>query len=187
MRAKEISDEASKMKEADHAPEETSVKAIVALARTLHQQLVQPNDLRLRKSNLKFWTSRTLRELMHDVTIKRTDNGETIGRYQYTLKPNPKAKSKAKVLKTIANLLVFEDPRVKTLQHKGDYIIRSLFGALRKDRSLLPLDFQQLLDKGLATQERLVCDFISGMTDRYACAYFGRLFQPGLGSFYEDV
>ena len=165
----------------------TSVAAIGRLARKLHTLLVRPKDLRQRKINLKAWTSSTLKELMHAVTIQRTHRSERSVRYQYSLTPTPEAESRVKVLKTISQLMVFADPRVMTLQHKGNFILRALFNAMRRDKTLLPLDFQQLLAQKTATHERLVCDFVSGMTDRYACAYFGRLFQPGSGSFYEDV
>ena len=124
---------------------------------------------------------------MHDVKRIRRENDEQVPRCKFSIRPTPRAKSRATVLQTIARLLVFNDPRVMTLQKKGNYIIRSLFEALCNDRKLLPLDFQQLLNKKLASQERLVCDFIAGMTDRYASAYYSRLFLPGFGSFYEDV
>jgi dGTPase len=76
---------------------------------------------------------------------------------------------------------------VKTLEYKGGRILARLFQVFRKDPNLLPLDFQQLLADKRATKERLVADFVAGMTDRYAYSYFNRLFQPGAGSFYEDV
>ena len=38
-----------------------------------------------------------------------------------------------------------------------------------------------------ASRERLVTDFIAGMTDRYAYDYYSRLFLPDVGSFYENV
>lgn len=97
------------------------------------------------------------------------------------------ARSKAVLLKCIARLLVFDDPRVKTLEYKGGRILRRLFNAFCENTHLLPLDFQQLLEAKAAPTERLIADFVSGMTDRYAYAYFNRLFQPEAGSFYEDV
>ena len=51
----------------------------------------------------------------------------------------------------------------------------------------MPIDFQQLIEKDVASRERLIADFISGMTDQYAYHYYSRLFDPGIGSFYEDV
>jgi dGTP triphosphohydrolase len=42
-------------------------------------------------------------------------------------------------------------------------------------------------DGSFGSKERLVCDFIAGMTDKYAYVYYSRLTQPGAGSFYEFV
>jgi Phosphohydrolase-associated domain len=47
----------------------------------------------------------------------------------------------------------------------------------------MPINFHQPIDKDDAPRERLIADFISGMTDRYAYYYYGRLFEPGIGSF----
>ena len=85
-------------------------------------------------------------------------------------------------------MLVFRDPRVTTLEAKGRHIIDELFKIFCERPDLLPLDFQELIAaKQFGSKERLVADFIAGMTDRYAYLYFKRLFHPGTGSFYEDV
>jgi dGTPase len=172
------------------ANDDTSVTAPEAIrqrAGQLQQNLVEPKDLRERKINLKKWTSDTIRDLMHDVKIEQTHPAETSVRYKYSLAKSNKALSNAAVLKATTRLLVFNDPRVKTLEYKGGRILARLFYAFRKNPQLLPLDFQQLLHQQRGTKERLVADFVSGMTDRYAYSYFNRLFQPGIGSFYEDV
>ena len=36
-------------------------------------------------------------------------------------------------------------------------------------------------------RKRMVCDFLAGMTDSYAMRFYGRLFVPGEGSFYETL
>jgi dGTPase len=165
----------------------TDTKSIKKRAEALQKDLVKPMDLRQRKINLKQWTSETIKELLHDVTIKMTNPEESSIRYKYSLTKSNKALSTAAVLKATVRKLVFDDPRVKTLEYKGGRILGRLFQVFRKDPRLLPLDFQQLLESKRATKERLVADFVSGMTDRYAYSYYNRLFQPGSGSFYEDV
>jgi dGTPase len=165
----------------------TDADGIRDRANRLQKTLVEPNDLRQRKINLKQWTSDTIKDLMHDVKIEETHPVEISSRYRYSLTKSDKALSTAAVLKAATRLLVFDDPRVKTLEYKGGLILARLFHTFRKNPPLLPLDFQQLLSQGRGTKERLVADFVSGMTDRYAYSYYNRLFQPGAGSFYEDV
>ncbi len=86
-----------------------------------------------------------------------------------------------------ARLLVFDDPRVRTLESKGGRILERLFDSFIEDDRLLPLDFQEYIDDRLGTKPRLIADFLAGMTDKYAYEYYKRLFEPGSGSFYESV
>jgi dGTPase len=185
-RASEIS-EIVKAKLEHDVPEITSTKAIQKKARSLQKNVMRPTDLRIRKINLKQWTSDVIKDLLHGIKIERTNPGEKCIRYQYQLLPTPAARALAALLKTAASKLIFEDPRVKTLEHKGGMILRRLFDTFLKDTSLLPLDFQQMIKSHKKSRARLVADFVAGMTDRYAYSYYSRLFEPGFGSFYEDV
>jgi dGTPase len=186
-RAEEVSRSAkAKLKENDD-DSVTSPQALRKRARKLQKDLVEPQDLRQRKINLKKWTSDTIKELLQGVRIDETHSEEKSIRYKFSLNKSNQALSTATLLKAMTRLLVFDDPRVKTLEYKGGRILTRLFHAFRKDVQLLPLDFQQLLGNGRGNKERLVADFVSGMTDRYAYSYYNRLFQPGAGSFYEDV
>jgi dGTPase len=186
-RADEISSKATKKLGPNGDVEITNTEAMRVRVRDLQKKLVQPKDLRERKINLKRWTSETIKELMHAANIELTHRDEASIRYRYSLTKTKKAISLIEVLKAMTTLLVFEDPRVTTLEFKGGRILRGLFHAFRKDTGLLPLDFQQLIEGKRDTKERLIADFVSGMTDHYAYAYFNRLYQPGAGSFYEDV
>jgi dGTPase len=186
-RADEISAAAKADAGRDDDKNITDPEAVRSRAEHLQEKLVEPTDLRERKINLKRWTSDTIKELMHDVKIEETHPSEVSFRYRHSLTKSNKALSTAAVLKATTRLLVFDDPRVKTLEYKGGRILAQLFRAFRKNPHLLPLDFQQLLKQSRGTKERLVADFVAGMTDRYAYSYFNRLFQPGAGSFYEDV
>jgi dGTPase len=171
-------------------PEITSAKAIIGLAKDLEEKYAKPTELRVRKANLKEWTSKTIKRLKEDCKIVDSRNGETSVRYRYELKLTDEARALAAVLKTTAKKLVFNDPRVTTLEAKGRNIIEALFEKFSSEEGtkLLPLDFQELIGaKSFGSKERLVADFIAGMTDRYAYDYYKRLFLPGAGSFYEYV
>ncbi len=81
--------------------------------------------------------------------------------------------------------------RLKVLEYCGFDIVCDIFDALtngsRQNRrqnthqhgySLLRGDYQQLLaldPDNAAWRKRIVCDFIAGMTDRYAVEFYGRL------------
>ena len=66
--------------------------------------------------------------------------------------------------------------RVVRMQVKAERLIEELFNAYRKEPSILPDGFQVLIDQyGL---ERTICDYIAGMTDRYAIEEHQKLFNP---------
>jgi dGTPase len=88
------------------------------------------------------------------------------------------------VLKNITYEAIIMSPRVKLVEYRGKDIIKQIFNAIdggddarRKGHLLLPDDYRELYvaSRG-AAQKRVVCDFIAGMTDRYAWEFYNRLF-----------
>ncbi len=73
-----------------------------------------------------------------------------------------------------ANL--YRHPRVLRMQAKAERVISELFDAYQKEPAILPHHIQQQIDRfGL---ERTICDYIAGMTDRFAIEEYSRLFDP---------
>ncbi len=68
--------------------------------------------------------------------------------------------------------------RVVRMQVKAEHIIEDLFHAYRAQPAILPNHVQQWIPaRGL---ERTICDYIAGMTDRYAVDEHARLHDPYL-------
>lgn len=66
--------------------------------------------------------------------------------------------------------------RVVRMSKKAERIIIDLFTAYCDEPEMLNEHFQNLIDeRGL---ERTVCDYLAGMTDRYAIEEYGKLFDP---------
>jgi dGTPase len=66
--------------------------------------------------------------------------------------------------------------RVMRMAVKAENIIRKLFEAYQSEPSMLPHHVQgQIPEKGL---ERTICDYLAGMTDRYAVDEYAKLFDP---------
>ncbi len=161
---------------------------VVKEARRLHKRLVRgPGSLREKKAALKSWTSSSIFALISGCAFYLRDPKEKSNRYKYGLQVPDGNIRKSKLLKAIALVLVFRDPRVKTLEYKGRFVLGKLYESFRADPGLLPRDFQELVAKEKKNIGRIVADFVSGMTDAYAKEYYGRLFQPWDGSFYQDV
>lgn len=71
---------------------------------------------------------------------------------------------------------VYQDYRVQRMASKGGRIVRSLFAEFCRDPRLLPERYHRRV--GSNPPERTVCDYIAGMTDRYAQDENSRLFPP---------
>jgi len=66
--------------------------------------------------------------------------------------------------------------RVVRMAVKAERIITEIFNAYCKEPAMLPYDYQEIIEKrGLA---RTTCDYIAGMTDRYAIEEYQKLFDP---------
>lgn len=70
-------------------------------------------------------------------------------------------------------------PRLKLVESRGYEIVKFIFGTLTRPtgNELLPKDLRvwYLRLKSKSERMRLICDFIAGMTDRYAMEFYGRL------------
>ena len=70
-------------------------------------------------------------------------------------------------------------PKMQIVAFRSKQIIETIFETLSKDEGymLMPEDFRSIYEavKGRANKFRVICDFIAGMTDRYALEFYGRL------------
>ncbi|AUR51154.1 deoxyguanosinetriphosphate triphosphohydrolase [Aquella oligotrophica] len=77
-------------------------------------------------------------------------------------------------LKMFLHKNLYKHYTVMQLRYKAENVVRALFSAFISDPKILPPQFQNRIDKdGLP---RVVADYISGMTDRYAFRQYNRLF-----------
>jgi dGTPase len=71
---------------------------------------------------------------------------------------------------------MYRHHRVVRMQVKAERILTDLFNAYRAEPAILPEHVQALVSsRGL---ERTLCDYIAGMTDRYATEEHQKLFTP---------
>lgn len=73
---------------------------------------------------------------------------------------------------------VYTDSRAKGEEKKAENIVKELFGYYMEHPELLPNEYIERMWQAGQTQERSVCDYISGMTDQYAIAKFQEFFVP---------
>jgi dGTPase len=94
---------------------------------------------------------------------------------------NEETRFMVEVLKQFAYVSIIESPRLKIPEYRGYDVVKTIFKAISNDKrygyNLLPEDFRTLylLAKTKRQKVRLVVDFVSGMTDRYAIDFYNKL------------
>jgi dGTPase len=109
-----------------------------------------------------------------------------------TVSLNQKAHAKVEVLKQYTYLTTIFSSRVSLPEFRGYEVVKGIFEALSGPRGylLMPDDVRSLhvlCDGDLDAQMRIVCDFVAGMTDRYAMEFYGRLHSDTAQSMFKPV
>jgi dGTPase len=81
---------------------------------------------------------------------------------------------------------------VKLSEFRGYEVVKSIFEALsgKKGFLLMPDDVQEQYEatNGRPNEQmRVVCDFVAGMTDRYAIEFYGRLHTDSAQSIFKPI
>lgn len=72
---------------------------------------------------------------------------------------------------------VYKNPKAKGEEEKAKALVEQLYYHYMNHIELMPEKYLKKLDAGESTQ-RIVCDYIAGMTDQYAIAKFSEYFMP---------
>jgi len=89
---------------------------------------------------------------------------------------SPEISEKSKKLKRFLMENLYRHFKVERMRVKAERYLTQLFETYIKHPTLLPRKYLKKMDN--AGRERVVCDYIAGMTDRFALDEFKRLFEP---------
>jgi dGTPase len=92
----------------------------------------------------------------------------------------PEAQRLRAELEDFLHRRVYQHYRVQRMALKGRRIVTALFAEFRREPQLLPDRYRKRV--GVLPVERVACDYVAGMTDRYAQDEYLRLFQPYAGA-----
>ena len=85
-------------------------------------------------------------------------------------------KQRVEILKIFIYERMIRSPRVTVSQFRAEEILNTIFESLSSDERLLPEDVQLVYDRiDESLKKRVLCDYIAGMTDRYALEFYGRI------------
>ncbi len=73
---------------------------------------------------------------------------------------------------------VYTNPVAKGQEGKVEEMIKILYHYYVDHVELLPGYLKSMMERGEASKERIVCDYVSSMTDRYAVAVFEEVYIP---------
>lgn len=73
---------------------------------------------------------------------------------------------------------VYVGSKAKEQEKKAQNIVQQLYTYFVEHPMMLRGEFQQMLEQDKEPLERIVCDYIAGMTDRYAVNQFCKLYLP---------
>ncbi|MFK4062172.1 anti-phage deoxyguanosine triphosphatase [Brucella anthropi] len=102
-----------------------------------------------------------------------------------------KLRIRQQVLKQYTFYSAIFSPRVKMGEFRGDQLVTEIFEALIGDKGdlLMPSDVREMYTSARRKYEkaRIVCDFVAGMTDRYAIEFWSRLKSNDPQSIFKPI
>lgn len=100
-------------------------------------------------------------------------------------------KTRVNILKHFSYVSLINSSRLKVAENRGHDLIVNMFNKLysRGGYALLPEDTKTLylLSEDALWRARTICDFIAGMTDRYAMEFYGRLFSENPQTIFKPL
>ena len=114
-------------------------------------------------------TKERLNTLIHDI-VKNSK-----GRDEVLLSPEIEAGMKA--LREFMFEEVYLSPVAKEEEEKAEQLVETLYKYYVRNPEKMSAEYRKLLKEG-EVQERVACDYISGMTDQYSMEKFREIFIP---------
>lgn len=90
--------------------------------------------------------------------------------------PGPEVQTLKHELEAFLHRQVYRHYRVMRMANKGQRILRALFEEYHQSPEQLPDRYTRRIP--VEGKEQVICDYLAGMTDRYAQEEYQRLFQP---------
>lgn len=109
-----------------------------------------------------------------------------------TVKLEKTAMERVEVLKQFTFVATIYSSRVMLPEYRGYEVVKGIFKALAGDRGelLMPEDVREHMEECGDEHDqkmRVICDFVAGMTDRYAMEFFGRLHSDSPQSMFKPI
>lgn len=136
----------------------------------IRAQVLQEGDIPVKyREVLGFSTQERLNTLIHDIIEQSWEKNEIC--------MSPDVAQAMQGLRQFMFQNVYTNPVAKGEETKAKELLERLFVYYLKHIDLLPGYYLQMLEDG-EENDRVVCDYIAGMTDQYALAKYSEYFMP---------
>ncbi len=118
-------------------------------------------------------------------------------RYCFQLVIGDREKTECELYKRLSYDLVFKSAQVCQLEHKSNLMLEQMFETLKDNyvtkrdskEVLIPKDMHDAIQSKTDSNKRarMICDYVTGMTDQFAIRMYKRLFDPDFGSIVDFV
>ena len=115
-------------------------------------------------------TRKRLNTLIHDV-IRNSEGRSSIAMSE-------RMESAMKYLRTFMFQHVYRNSRAKSEESKAVRMLQELYRFYIENPDRLPEEYRFLMKEKAEAKERVVCDYIAGMTDSYSIHVYKELFVP---------
>lgn len=110
-----------------------------------------------------------LNTLVHDVVMHSVDRDEIV--------MSDEIREAFQKLREYMFANVYTNPVAKGQEYKAERLVELLYGYYAEDTGRLPEEFRNLIDRG-ERLERVVADYVAGMTDKFAVMTYEELMIP---------
>jgi dGTPase len=106
---------------------------------------------------------------------------------------NPETRLTVDCMKHLAFYTLINSTKLKVVEYRGYDVVKSIFKALSDTQKegwrLLPEDFRQMFNKANSKtmKMRIICDFIAGMTDKYAIEFYSRISSTNKQTIFKPI
>ena len=109
--------------------------------------------------------------LIHDVVSHSIDKNDIL--------MSPEVENAMMGLRKYMFKNVYTNPLAKSEETKAKAMLKMLFEYYMRNIELMPEEFIYLIEEKGQDEERVVCDYIAGMSDQYSVAKFQQIYEPG--------
>ncbi len=114
--------------------------------------------------------SERLNTLIHDIITNSEDKDD--------ITMSPHIEEAFQGLRAYMFKSVYTNPVAKGQESKAEQMVKELYQYYMEHVELLPKEYRVMIEEKNEAVERVVCDYVAGMTDRYAVAKFKEIMIP---------